>query len=264
MKFISKREVKRRVFNAVLMESFSKFHNMCCTGDKILNEKEIPANAKQMSDAFFCDMTGCDKKSIDQTKDTLSEAVTFVKDWIVLAEQIADAKAAVAKEEGLDIPDSQEVELGEHDKVLIDKLFDEKNPKLQADVVRDDTVKALIAEDKKAQEIRDALDIANSQISAGTDPKTVDESVKRLASRGPTSLMNAILNSYSGLAVRKVNEEADDPVSVGTVMSEHADLIKTNAVMMYTLFEATSVLGIHKFSKKEIKEYSDRLYYGKN
>lgn len=263
MKLISNREFKRRVFNAALMEAFSKFHMMCCTGDKILNEKEIPANAKKMSDAFFCDITGCDKKTIDQTKDTLSEAVTLVKDWIILAEQIADTKAAIAKEEDMDIPDSQEVELGEHDKVLIDKLFDEKNPKLQADVVRDDTVKALIAEDKKAQEIRNALDIANSQVSAGTDPKTVDESVKRLASRGPTSLMNAILNSYSGLAVRKMNEDADKPVSVGAAMSEHADLIKTNAVMMYTLFEAVSVLGIHKFNKNEIKEISDRLYYGK-
>lgn len=262
MKLISNREFKRRVFNAALMESFSKFHMMCCTGDQILNEKEVPVNAKKMADSFFCDMTGCDKKTIDQTKESLSEAVTFVKDWIILAEQIADTKAAIAKEEDMDIPDSQEVELGEHDKVLIDKLFDEKNPKLQADVVRDDTVKALIAEDKKAQEIRDALDIANSQVSAGSNPKAVDESVKRIASRGPTSLMNAILNSYSGLAVRKVNEDAEKPVSVGTVMSEHADLIKTNAVMMYTLFEAASVLGIHKFSKKEIKEISDKLYYG--
>ena len=159
--------------------------------------------------------------------------------------------------------DDQKIELGAEDKDLINKLFDEKTPTLQVDQIRDATVKALLAEDKKAQEIKDSLNIANAKVAAGDSPETLKETIDRLESRGPTSLMNAIINQVTTVAVKDVNESAKSPVMVGKVMKENAEEIRDKATMIYALYEMVNVLGIKKWSARDIKKMSEEIYYGK-
>ena len=120
------------------------------------------------------------------TKKTLSEAVTFVQDCIEVADNIAAAKADDAAKEELVLPSQQPIELNPEEEALIDKLFDEKKPEVQIDAVRDATVKALLEEDKKAQEIKNSLSIAQSQVANGTNPKALEEAARILGNRGPT------------------------------------------------------------------------------
>lgn len=267
MKTISANELRRRVFNHALLECFSKIHESCCgdcctDNDDPHHDRNITM-AKKMSDAFFGDMLALNGCTINQTKARLSEAVTFIQDCINISEAIAQDKADIAKEENMEIPEDQKIELSPEDEELIEKLFDEKGPEVQIDAVRDATVKALLAEDKKAQEIKDSLSIAQSQVAAGGDPKVMEETVSRLSGRGPTSLMNAIMNSVSAAAVRDVNENAKTPVSVGTVMAENATEIKNRAIMIYSLYECSSVFGIKSYTNAEVKKIAEEIYYGK-
>lgn len=253
-------EYRRRVFNTALLECLTRFNKMACD----IKENDVKYNQLMESYAgtFYEDLLGLSTSAISQTKKKLSEAATFIQDCLSIAETIAAEKAEVAKEEKLEIPEDQVIELSDEDNAVIDKLFDEKEPDLQVDAVRDATVNALIAEDKKAQEIKDALSMASSQVSAGDNPKAMEETVNRLSSRGPTSLMNGIMNNLSAAAVRSMNENSDTTVSIGEAMSMNADDIKSRAVMMYSLFEASSVLGLKKYRPHEVKAIADRFYYG--
>ena len=91
----------------------------------------------------------------------------------------------------------------------------------------------------------------------------MEETVNRLNHRGPTSLMNAILNNVSEAAVKDVNANSKAPVSVGKVMSENAQEIRNRAVMMYSLFETSSVFGIKKYTDRDVKALAEQIYYGK-
>ena len=161
------------------------------------------------------------------------------------------------------MPADQEIKLGAEDKALIDKLFHDKNPELQVDQIRDATVNALLAEDKKAQEIKDSLSIANAQVSNGGDPETLKEAVSRIEHRGPTSLMNAIINRVTTMAVQDINENSKTPMTVGEIMKENAEEIRDRATMIYALYEMANVLGIHKYTVNEIKAEAEKIYYGK-
>lgn len=266
MKTISVMEYRRRVFNKCMLECFSRIHESCTGLDpksEDYHECNLATMAKKMNDAFYNDLLKLDTSTIPTTKKNLAEAVTFIQDCMNISETIANDKADNASKGDLEIPDGQEIELSPEDNELIDKVFDEKSPDVQVDAIRDATVKALIAEDKKAQEIKDSLSIAQSQVAAGGDPKAMEETVSRLGNRGPTSLMNAIMNSMAAAAVKNVNENSTTPVSVGKVMSENADEIKTRSTMMYTLFEMASVFGIHKYNSAEVKRIAEEIYYNK-
>lgn len=259
-------EYRRQVFNKALLECFSMFENACCD----INVKEEPFNAataKKMTDDFYTDLLKLDKSTIAQTKKALEEAVTFVQDCIAVSESIADMKCLSA-EQGPDDKSGEpaeapEVELSDEDKAVIDKLFAEKGPDVQVAAVRDDIVNALVAENKKAEEIKDALNMANSRVAAGDDTEAVNETVERLSAVGPTSLMNAIMNCCSGLAIRACNENASEPVSVDKVMSEHATAIRERSVMLYGLYESAQVLGIHNYTKEEMDKICADIYYNK-
>lgn len=264
MKTISIREYKRRVFNACLLECFGRIELQGTGLNEAVGYHECyqAEMAKKMSDAFYTDLLTLNDCTIDMTKKKLSESVTFIKDCINISEAIAEDKAEICAKEELEIPEDQQIELGEEDTALINKVFEEKNPELQVDQIRDATVNALLAEDKKAQEIKDSLNIANSQVAAGADPKILEETVSRL-NRGPTSLMNAIINHVSTSAVKDVNENSTAPVSVGKVLAENAEEIKDRAAMMYMLFEAASVFGIKKYTSKEVEKLANEIYYNK-
>ena len=91
----------------------------------------------------------------------------------------------------------------------------------------------------------------------------MEETVARLGNRGPTSLMNAIMNATAAIAVKDVNENAQGPVSVGKVMAENAEEIRNRAIMVYALYEASSVFGLKKFTAAEVKDIAEKIYYNK-
>lgn len=267
MKNISYIEYRRRVFNTALLECFSTIQESCvkdetacgdCHADNLMNI------SKKMSDNFYKNLLDLENSTIEATKKKLANSVTFIKDCVSVCESIAADKYDKAREAGLEIPEDQQIELGEEGEALIEKLFDEKSPDLQVAAVRDATVTALLAEDKKAQEIKDSLDIAQSQVAAGGDPKVMEETVNRLGNRGPTSLMNAIINAVSAMAVKDVNEASTSPVSVGKVMSENRQEIKDRACILYCLYEASSVFGIKKYTPQEVQKIAEAIYYNKD
>jgi len=123
-------------------------------------------------------------------------------------------------------------------------------------------VAALVAEEQKATEIKQAIDIAQSKVSAGEDPSTLEETVKRLESVGPTSLMNAIMNNISAQAVKDINENGQF-TSVSKALADNADEIKSRAVAVYSLYEMASVFGMKKYSRDDVKNLALSIYYEK-
>lgn len=259
MRKITYSEYKRRIFNDCLLEGISTLHAA------ILNDASdanISKSADKMCKSFFNDALKLDMSTISTTKKNLAESSTYMKDLLSLCESIAECKAKDAAEENLDLMDSQKIEISPEEKELLDKLQVDKEPELQIDKVRDATVNALIAEDKKAQEIKDSITIAQNRAEEKKDATILKETVDRLNSRGPTSLMNAIMNNVSVAAVKDVSNNGNF-VNVSTVMKENADLIKTRSAMIFTLYEMASVFGICKYKPADIKRISEEIYYNK-
>lgn len=259
-------EYRRRVFNECMLECMCKIHGMVLNGDcsdDSFSSERLRTMSRNLTRTFMRDRLDMDECQIRETKEKLSESVTFIKDCIDVSESIANDKAECAQKNGLEMDNDQKIELGAEDKDLIDKLFAEKSPTLQVDQIRDATVKALLAEDKKAQEIKDSLAIANAQVSGGKDPETLKETVNRLEHRGPTSLMNAIINSVTVAAVKDVNENAKSPVMVGTIMKENAEEIRDRATMIYALYEMCNVLDVMPYTANDIRKEAQKIYYNK-
>lgn len=259
---IMQSEYKRRVFNAALLESLGKFNLICCEIDPEKEPDKVKM-AKTMTDVFYTDMLDLNNKTIKATRLGLQEAVSFVQDMLDICEAVADQKASDAAEHDLEIPENQKIELSDEDEEVIERLFDEKKPTIQIDQVRDSTVKALMAENRKSQEIKDALDIAQAQVQSGENKNAIQETSAAIGNRGPTSLMNAIMNSMAGMAFKSVNENSSTPVSINQVMAENADEIRARSVMAYALYEGSSVLGIREWTTTDLKNEADRIYYGK-
>ena len=261
-------EYRRRVFNEAMLTCLEKIHGQILNGTTApaLDHYERDFNNKMAADmcrAFFKEELKLETSTVDQTKKRLSEAVTFIKDCAAISEAIADEKANAAAESGCEMDDDQKIELSDEDEEVIEQLFDTKSPEVQVDAIRDATVKALIAEDQKAQELKSAMDIANSQVAAGEDPSVMEETITRLNRVGPTSLMNAIINNITAAAIKDVNESGTGPISISGIMKENADTIKTRAVMVYSLYEAANMLGITKMTQAEIKHLAEKIYYNK-
>lgn len=261
MKTITNAEYKRRVFNHVIVEACTKF-SLACSDVTKADDPSFVAKCVALSDSFYRNLLNLDTSTISQTKENLAEAVSFVQDILTVAETVAAGKAELAKEEKLEIPEDQKVELSEEEEDVLNLLYTAKKPELQIDAVRDATVKAMLKEDQKAQEIKDALSIAQSQVASGEDPKAMEETVNRLSSNGPTSLMNGIMNRFSAVAVKEANQDPNKPTSVKQAMQENSDSIRNSSMFMYSLFESASVLGLHKFTTKEVKDYADQFYFG--
>lgn len=261
-------EYQRRVFNEAMLTCMEKMHAQILNGGSGeccgFEDKADMKMAAKMCREFFKDELKLDESTIRMTMKRLSESVTFIRDCADVSNTIAESKAKCAAEEGCEMDQDQKIELSDEDQELIDKLFDEKSPDLQVDQIRDATVKALVAEDQKAQELKRSMDIANSQVAAGEDPAVMEETVRRLDQRGPTSLMNAIINRVTTAAIHDVSESATGKdFSIGNVMKENADIIKSRAVMLYTLYEMANVCGIVHWTPAQVKRISEEIYYGK-
>lgn len=271
---ISYAEYERRVFNTILTECFVKIHAMVngldenCSKMECYSETngECPEHvadmAAKMARNFFKEEMCLDKCTIKQTKKNLEESTTFVKDCIALAEACAKEKAESAASENLELTDDDKGdEVGDEEKSEIQKLFDAKAPTVTADVVAKASVQALIDEKKKSEEVKDAIDLAK----AAGDTKTIEETVNRLSRRGPTSLMNAIMTFVSECAVHDVNDNGiDKNISIGNILKENAEEIRTRSAMMYTLFETMNAFGFKKYSKRDLEKASWNIYQHKN
>lgn len=262
MNFIQRSTYKKAAFNAVMLECLGRIQLACCEIDPS-KEPMNASRATKMADAFYTDMLKLNDRTINEVKKSLDESCTFIKDCVSVAEVLSEAKTCDAEECGIECSGKDTVELSEEDQAIIDKLFDEKAPTVQIQQIRDSAVASLLAEDKKAKAIKDALNMANSKVAAGGDPKTVNETIERLNAVGPTSMMNAIMNATAGLAVKDVNEASNNIVGVDKVLSDNADKIRERAIMLYNLYEAANVLGIHKYTEKEVREEAIRIYYNK-
>lgn len=253
-------EFRRRVFNTALLECLNRIQETCCE----INPSEEPHHAKiskKMCEVFYTDMLGLDKAQISDTKQNLSGATTFIKDCVSVCESIACDKMQAACDADADIPDDQKIELSPEDEALVDKLFEDKAPTLQIDAIRDATVKSLLAENDKAQEIKDSLEIAQSQVADNGSAEALEETVSRIENRGPTSLMNAILNQMSEAAIKDVHAHSEKPKSPGEIMSENAEEIKARGIMLYSLYEASSVFGIKTWTPAMVKAEAHKIYY---
>lgn len=264
---ISNAEFKRRVFNSALCECFAKIHAKCLgiNEDQTLfgyypdaNETYLSEMANAMAKTFIRSELNLDKATIATTKKALAESCTFVQDCVALCEAIADDKMKAAVENDVKATDDmKEPELNAEEKELIQNLFDRKDPEVEADAVRDATVKALLAEREKANKIKEATSIAQQ---AG-DQNKLQETVARISSRGPTSLMHAMITAVSEAAVKDVHEK-NPTAKIGTILSENADEINTRAAMMYALYEAVNAFSIKKYSKRDIEQISREIYAG--
>ena len=264
---ISNAEFKRRVFNSALCECFAKIHAKCLgiNEDQTLfgyypdaNETYLSEMANTMAKTFIRSELNLDKATIATTKKALAESCTFVQDCVALCEAIADDKMKAAVENDVKATDDmKEPELNAEEKELIQNLFDRKDPEVEADAVRDATVKALLAEREKANKIKEATSIAQQ---AG-DQNKLQETVARISSRGPTSLMHAMITAVSEAAVKDVHEK-NPTAKIGTILSENADEINTRAAMMYALYEAVNAFSIKKYSKRDIEQISRDIYAG--
>lgn len=271
MRNISYREFKRRVFNVALQECLTKFTLRCCGDEKMdttLDSNKYTEIASNMAKDFYGNMLNLNEKTITETKNELSEAVTFIQDCIAVSEAIAEEKANDAQEEHLEIPEDQDIELSKEDQDVIDTLYDDKDPVVQIDAVRDATVKALMAEDRKAQEVKDAINIANAQVKVDEQEHSKEEaeaSLKETAYRmnRPHSLMHAIMNGFSRTALRVMSESngVDTMKNPGKVLKENSQEIKNRSIIMYSLFESASVLGIKQFTPQEVKKIAEEIYY---
>lgn len=258
-------EFRRRVFNQALLECFCKIHGQVLNGgccDDCATDQRMADMAARLCTNFCKEELSLDNSTVDQTKAKLSEAVQFIRDCVETCENIADDKCDAAQKDKVQIEDDQKIELSQEDKAVIDQLFDSKNPTPQIDTIRDATVAALVAEEKKAAEIKQAIDIAQSKVAAGEDPATLEETVKRLNAVGPTSLMNAIMNNISAQAVKDISESGNF-VSVGKAMADNADEIKSRAVAVYSLYEMASVFGMKKYTSEDVKRLALSIYYEK-
>ena len=262
---ISYREYRRRVFNTALLECFCRIHGQILNGnteDSSYSSERLSTMASNLCRNFYNTDLQLDESTVAQTRERLKGADYFIQECGEVCEQIADQKAQDAEDDEMDIQDDQKVELSDEDQAAIDQVFEVKGPTPQIDQIRDATVAALMKEEEKAQEIRDAMDIAKSQVASGEDNNAFDETVRRIEAIGPTSLMNSIINRLSTIAINEMNESGTFR-SINDTLSAHSDGIKDRACMIYALYEMANTFGIHKYNRNDISRLAAEIFYGK-
>lgn len=258
---ITPMEYKRRVFNKFLTEALIRMQTCVLQGSETEPLAEsVLKDIRVFTEGFYADELNLDKSTISQTRRRLSEADEFIHSTMNTAEEIAEEKKKHVEEDNIQVTDDQDIELSDEDEEIMDQLFDLKKPDPQIDRIRNATVAALVAEDQKSQEIKQAIEIAQKQDEE--KPGTMEEAVSRINKVGPTSLMNGIINYFSTLAVRSVNE-AGNMGSISNVLSDNKEIIKDRAAIMYSLFETASVMGIHRYTDTEVKKLTTEFYNAK-
>ena len=227
--------------------------NSCSAADAELCEN--------MCNSYFTEELGLNESTVGHTIERLKGSNQYIIEAAEEAKEIADQHMAKADEDKAEIKDDDRIELTPEDHEVLDQLFHSKGPGPQIDQIRDATVKALLSEEKKSKEVRDALDLAQSKVSSG-DVKAYNETASRLSKVGPTSLMGAIMNSMSRAAIRETSE-AGNFTSIGDVMAENADVIKTRSVMLYAIMETGNQLEITHMSNKDVEQLANNIFYQK-
>ena len=276
IKKMSYMDYKTKIFNEAFKEACSLPYcgalNGCGSGgsrsDEIFGgDPNITKRGSAMFKKFFADECGLAENTIGQTKKLVEDAVEYVKQAADLAEDIAEEKTDNARKEGIEFEADQEPELSQEDKAVIQQLFDVKAPTPQIDKIRDATVQALIKEDEKSKEIKDALDIAKSKVNISSKDKDKDEAKKaqnetmnRINNLGPHSLMGSIINSVSASVINSMNE-AGTLTNIGKALRENSDNIRDRSMAIYAIFETMNQLGTKNYTPHEVEELSESFYY---
>lgn len=252
---ISNFEYKRKYFIDVMSESFAELHHHCIESEE---GSEKYDSCKAAAKEFFNEQTGIESLTINGFKETVGPTLSYFGRTIMeAAEEMAEEKSqeiAINK----DLPIDPDPKMSEEDKVLMDIIFTSKHPEDEIAAVRDATAKALYAENKKAEEIKEALQI----VGEDCDAKTLQESINRIGNIGPTSLMNAILSNVTEHMLRgNINEGFTG--STSDLVRNNADQIKEDAMVMYSLFECINCFGFRTYSPEEVKKIATDIYLNK-
>lgn len=256
-------EYRRRVYNRALLECFCRIHGQILNGDcesDAVTDERMSTMANKLCANFYTEELNLKNATVDATQKRLSEAVHFLKECGDVCKEIADQKTEDAKEQGIQMEDDQEIELSDADREVLNQVFESRNPTPQIDAIRDATVNALMEEEKKSQEVRDAIDIAKAKVASGENPKALEEATSRIGRIGPTSLMNAIVNNITVQAIKDINESGNLG-NLSAAMSANAEQIRSRAAMVYALYEACSVFGLRKYSPSEVKQLAFDIYH---
>ncbi len=252
---ISNLEYKRKYFMDVLCESFAEIHHRCIESAPVDEKYET---CKAGARHFFKEQMGIENMSIETFKRAVSPTATYFANTIIeAAEEMAEDKA---KEVVLnkDLPIDPDPKMSEEDKAVMDVIFTSKCPEDEITAIKSATANALYAENKKAEEIKEALTI----VSADADNKTLQESINKISNIGPTSLMNAIMaNVTENMLKAAINENAS--LTPGELVKMHANDIKEDSMVMYALFECINGFGFKTYDSKQVERLAMDIYLDK-
>lgn len=252
---ISNLEYKRKYFMEVISESFAELHHQCIESEEGSEKYEA---CKQGAKAFFNEQVGTDSLTINAFKEKVNPTLSYFGRVIMeTAEKMAEEKSREIML-NKDLPIDPDPKMSEEDKILMDAIFTTKKPEDEITAIRDATADALFAENRKAEEIKEALKIVGED--GGT--KNLQESVNNIGNIGPTSLMNAILSKVTEEMLRgNINESFTGATS--DLIKNNAEKIKEDAMVMYSLFECINCFGFKTYSSNEIKTIAHDIYFNK-
>lgn len=246
-------QYKRNVFAHILSESFVKIHS------KALDLKEnelLYENVSKVAREFVTTTLKLNENTVEQIKDSLKNSSYFVGRIVTLAESMACEKMETLSKEKLPVPDC--VELNDEEKQMIENLFKYECPEEGVTEITDSVAKAMMKENQKATEIKEALDLMKVN---GTDQKTLQESVNKISQREPYSLMNSIILNISESYVKE--HLTNNPnLKAADILKENATNIKEDSMTAYALYETLNVFGFKTFDKKMVEDLSYKIYRG--
>lgn len=251
---ISNLEFRRRYFNDVLCESFAELHHRCIETHPSESEYEACKNAAK---EFFKDELNLANNTIESTKKAILPTATyFAKTVVEAAEELANDKMEeILKNKDLPIP--EDPKMSDEDKTIMDAVFTAKCPEDEIESIRNATASALYAENRKSDEIKEALSI----VSADAPKETLQESVSAISQIGPTSLMHAIIaNTTEHMLKNCINESSGTP---SELIKRYSDDIKRDSMVMYSLYECINCFGFKTYTSNDVENIARDIYLDK-
>lgn len=267
-KKISYAEFKRRMFNKTLIECFNGIHTIINNESDDGSMNYSPNEKNFISETFFRDMLSLDTNQISQTKNALGYETgcnAFIHDCIEISEAIAENKTEELANASVPATDDNEMtEFSDEDNSLLKKLFDTKMPVAEINAVRDAASDALLQEKKRAEELKDVVDMSK-MMPAGTDneQKKIEEAVNKLTKNVPQSLFHAIITRVSsdGVTAQSNSIEGMNESVSSFLKNKSEDIIK-HSLNVFTLYEMAHCFGIHEYSESEVKKISNDIFFG--
>ncbi len=268
IKKISYTEFKRRMFNKTLIECLNGIHTIINNESNGGEMKYSPNEKNFISETFFRDILSLDTNQIRQTKQILGYETgcnSFIHDCIEISEAIAENKTdELANAEVLATDDDEMTEFSDEDNSILKKLFDSKMPVAEINAVRDAASDALFQEKKRAEELKNAIDMSKL-MPAGTEneQKKIEEAVTKLTKNTPHSLFHAIITRVSADGVTAQSNSIEGMnESVSSFLKNKSDEIIKHSLNVFTLYEMAHCFGLHEYNESEVKKISYDIFFG--